>query len=89
MNYDEETSKKGYILEELRNENSELPFCPSKEDKSTKNTKYSEPIQKARKNNEEFLSKPYQKLLTTFYDKERYTIQITTLKQALKHGLKL
>ena len=96
MNYDAEKSEKGYVLEtdteypkELYKEHSELPFCPSKNEKSTTNTKYTSSIQKAIKNNEEFLSKPNQKLLTTFYDKEKYVVQITTLQQALKHGLKL
>ena len=96
MNYDEETSKRGYLLEadieypkHLHNEHLELPFCPSKDEKPATNTKYSSSIQKTRKNNEEFLSKPNQKLLTTLYDKERYVVQITTLQQALKHGLKL
>ena len=96
MNYDEETSKRGYLLEvdieypkHLHNEHLKSPFCPSKDEKPATNTKYSSSIQNTRKNNEEFLSKPNQKLLTTLYDKERYVVQITTLQQALKHGLKL
>ena len=96
MNYDEETSKRGYLLEadieypkHLHNEHLELPFCPSKDEKPATNTKYSSSIHKTGENNDEFLSKPNQNLLSTLYDKERYVVQITTLQQALKHGLKL
>ena len=64
-----------------------MPFLASKEEKFTKNTKYSTSIQKARKHSEEFLSKSNQKLLTTLYDKERCIAQINTLNQALGHGL--
>lgn len=32
---------------------------------------------------------PENKLLTTLYDKDRYIVNISTLKQALNHGLLL
>ena len=94
MNYDETTNEKGYLLDadveyprSLEKEHSELPFLSSKGEKPTCNTKYSRSIQKARKNNDSFLPSPNQKLLTSITDKNRCIVQITTLAQALKHGL--
>ena len=96
LEYDEETNDKGYLLEvdieypkNLHEEHRDLPFCPFKNKKFTNNTKYSESIQIERKNNSEFLPKQCEKLLTTLEDKEKHVIQITTLQQALIHGLKL
>ena len=94
MNYDETTNEKGYLIDvdveyprSLEKEHSELPFLASKGEKPTCNTQYSRSIQKARKNNNSFLPCPNQKLLTSITDKNRYIVQITTLAQALKHGL--
>ena len=93
LDYDEETNDKGYLLEadieypkHLHKEHEDLPFCPFKNEKFTNNTKYSEAIEMARKRNIEFLPKQSEKLLTTLEDKEKYVIQIKTLKQALEHG---
>ena len=94
MNYDETANEKGYLLDvdieyprSLEKEHSELPFLALKGEKPTRNTKYSRSIQKARKNNDSFLPSPHQKLLTSITAKNRYIVQITTLAQALKHGL--
>ena len=81
LKYDEKKRKKGLPLEvdleypkEVHNEHSELPFCPLKDKKPSTKTKYSKFIQKARKKNEEFLSKATEKLETTLCDKEKYVI---------------
>ena len=94
INSDETTNEKGYLLDvdvgyprALEKEHSDLPFLSSKEDKPTCSTQYSRSIQKARKNNSSFLPSQNQKLLTSITDKNRYIVQITTLAQALKHGL--
>ena len=66
IEYDEETSDKGYLLEvdteypkNLHEEHRDLPFCPFKYKKFTNHTKYSKSIEIARKNNNEFLPKQY------------------------------
>ena len=94
LDYDEKTNDKGYLLEvdieypkHLHNDHRDLPFCPFKNKKFTNNRKYSEAIQIVRKNNSEFLPKQNEKLLTTLEDKEKHVLQITSLKQALEHGL--
>ena len=94
LDYDEKTNDKEYFLEvdieypkHLHHDHRDLPFCPFKNKKFTNNTKYSEAIQIARKNNSEFLPKQNEKLLTTLEDKEKHVIQITSLKQALEHGV--
>ena len=72
-NYDEDSSKKGYILEvdveypkKLQDEHKDLPFLPEKI-KTNKQTK----------------------LKCNFYDKTRYVVHIKLLQQALNHRLKL
>ena len=94
LDYNEKTNDKEYLLEvdieypkHLHHDHRDLPFCPFKNKKFTNNTKYSEAIQIARKNNSEFLPKQNEKLLTTLEDKEKHVIQITSLKQALEHGV--
>lgn len=94
LDYNEETNDTGYLLEvdieypkDLDNAHSDLPFLPYKNKKFTVNTKYSQPIQNERKRNHEFLPKQTEKLICTLEDKQKYVIQITTLKQALEHGL--
>ena len=94
LDYNEKTNDKEYLLEvdieypkHLHHDHRDLPFCPFKNKKFTNNTKYSEAIQIARKSNSEFLPKQNEKLLTTLEDKEKHVIQITSLKQALEHGL--
>ena len=89
LDYNEETNDTGYLLEvdieypkDLDNAHSGLPFLPYKNKKFTANTKYSQPIQNERKRNHEFLPKQTEKLIRTLEDKQKYVIQITTLKQA-------
>ena len=62
-------------------------FYHKKNKKFTVSTKYSQAIQNERKRNHEFLPKQTEKLICTLEDKQKYVIQITTLKQALEHGL--
>ena len=57
--------------------------------KPTSNTRYSDPIQKVRKNNPFFPATQIPKLLTILCDKDRYIAQMSTLSQALNHGLVL
>ena len=94
LDYNEETNNTGYLLEvdieypkDLHNAHSDLPFLPYKNKKFTVNTKYSQAIQNERKRNHEFLPKQTEKLICTLEDKQNNVIQITTLKQALEHGL--
>ena len=70
--YNEDSSKKGYILEvdveypkKLQDEHKGLQFLP----------------QKLKINKQK-------KLTYNFYDKTRYVVHIRLLQQALKHGLK-
>ena len=90
---DDGDSKLGYLLEvdiaypkHLQKSHSDLPFLPERQ-KKLSNTKYSKPIQDARKNDSSFLPDQTNKLVNTIYDKQRYFVQMSTLKQALNHGL--
>ena len=81
LKHDEKKRKKGKLLEvdleypkKVHNDHSELPFWPLKDKKPSTKTKYLKVIQKARKKNEEFLSKATEKLETTLYDKAKYVI---------------
>ena len=99
-NYDLD-SDKGYLLEvdveypkELHGAHEDLPFLPEKRVKRSKqhNEYEFDEITKAHKkvyktfniNNE-----PDNKLIATVQDKNKYVVHISTLKQALNHGLRL
>ena len=91
-NYDD-NSNLGYLLEvdiaypkNLQKAHSDLPFLPERR-KKLNASKYSKAIQKERKNNPSFLPDQKNKLVTTLYDKQTYVAQMSTLKQALNHGL--
>ena len=96
ISYDDKKSNTGYLLDidvsyprELEKKHRDLPFLAEKRIKPTSNTRYSDPIQKARKNNPFFLATQIPKLLTILCDKDRYIAQMSTLSQALNHGLVL
>ena len=92
---------KGYLLEvdvvypkELHSVHRDLPFLPEKRSKRRKEyeCKVSNEVKKAhRKVYKTFniTHEPENKLIATVQDKNKYVINISTLKQALKHGLKL
>ena len=92
---------KGYLLEvdvvypkELHSAHRDLPFLPEKRSKRRKEyeCKVSNEVKKAhRKVYKTFniTHEPENKLIATVQDKNKYVINISTLKQAQKHGLKL
>ena len=92
---------KGYLLEvdvvypeELRIVHRDLPFLLKKRSKRCKEYEYkvSNEVQKAnRKVYKTFniTHEPKNKLIATVQDKDKYAINISTLKQTLKHRLKL
>ena len=99
-NYDDKGDK-GYLLEvdveylkELLSVNKDLPFLPERRFKLHKEFKHKvrEEVEKAHKKVYKTLNitpEPQNKLIATVLDKNKYVVSILTLKQALKHGLKL
>ena len=94
-------SDKGYLLEvdveypdELRVAHEDLPFLPERRVKMSKQhneyefdkrTKAHSKVYKTFNMNQE----PNKKFLATVQDKNKYVVNISTLKQALNHGLRL
>ena len=99
-NYDD-NSDKGYLLEvdveypkELHSAHRDLPFLSEKRSKLHKEFEYkvSKEVAKAhRKVYKTFniTHEPENKLIATIQDKNKYVVCISTLKQALNHGLRL
>ena len=99
-NYDD-NSDKGYLLEvdveypkELYSSHRDLPFLCEKRSKLHKEFEYkvSKEVEKAHKKVYKTFNitpEPENKLIATIQDKNKYVICISTLKQALNHGLKL
>ena len=99
-NYDE-GSDTGYLLEvnveypkELASEHRDLPFLPESRYKLIKKFKHevTKEVEKAHKRvYKQFIitHEPENKLIATVQDKAKYVVNSSTLKQALKHGLKL
>lgn len=99
-NYDDDPSNR-YLLDvdveypkELHNNHQELPFLAER--KRTLKIIYEHKVnndikKKHRKvyNQLNIKHQPENKLLATLYDKDRYILNISTLKQALDHGLLL
>ena len=98
--YDDKGDK-GYLLEadveypkELLSAHKDLPFLPERRFKLHKEFehKVSKEIEKAHKKVYKTFNithEPGNKLIAMVQDKNKYVISISTLKQALKHGLKL
>ena len=99
-NYDV-NSDKGYLLEvdveypkELYSSHRAFPFLAEKRSKLHKEFEYkvSKEVEKAHKKVYKTFNitpEPENKLIATIQDKNKYVICISTLKQALNHGLKL
>ena len=99
-NYDD-NSDKGYLLEvdveypkELYSSHRDLPFLCEKRSKLHKEFEYkvSKEVEKAHKKVYKTFNithEPENKLIATIQDKNKYVVCISTLKQALNHGLKL
>ena len=99
-NYDD-NSDKGYLLEvdveypkELHSAHRDLPFLSEKRSKLHKEFEYkvSKEVEKAHKKVYKTFNithEPENKLIATIQDKNKYVVCISTLKQALNHGLKL
>ena len=99
-NYDDNRDK-GYLLQEheeypkeLHSAHKDLPFLPEKRHKECKEFKYkvTKEIEKAhRKEYKTFNSthEPENNLIATIQDKNKYIVNISTLKLALNHGLRL
>ena len=97
-NYDDEGDK-GYLLEvdieypkELHSAHEDLPFLPEKRFKVDKEFehKVSKEINKAHKKVYKTFNitrEPDNKLIATLQDKNKYVVNMSTLKQALNHGL--
>lgn len=99
-NYDDDSNTR-YLIDvdveypkELHNNHQELPFLAER--KTTLEIIYEHKVnndikKKHRKvyNQLNIKHQPENKLLTTLYDKDRYIVNISTLKQALNHGLLL
>ena len=99
-NYDD-NSDKGYLLEvdveypkELHSTHRDMPFLPEKRHKLHKEFKHkvTNEIEKAhRKVYKTFniTHEPENKLIATIQDKNEFAVNISSLKLALKHGLRL
>ena len=99
-NYDE-NSDTGCLLEvdveypkELASNHRDLPFLPERRYKLIKKHKHevTEEVEKAHKRvykQFNITHEPENKLIATIQDKNKYVVNISTLKQALNHGLKL
>ena len=97
-NYDE-YGDKGYLLEvdieypkEMHSAHQDLPFLPEKRFKVDKEFEYnvSKEINKAHKKVYKAFNitcEPDNKLIATLQDKNKYVVNMSTLKQALNHGL--
>ena len=98
-NYDDKKSNKGYLLEadieypkHLHKPHNELPFLAQRRKPLNKLFKHeiSDDIKEAHnKIIKQFnlTHEPENKLIATIQDKEKYVVNISTLKQALDHGL--
>ena len=96
-----ENGETGYLLEvdveypkELASEHRDLPFLAETRYKLIKKFKHevTKEVEKAhRRVYKQFniTHEPENKLITTIQDKDKYVVNISTLKQALKHELKL
>ena len=99
-NYDDEGDK-GYLIQvdveypkELHSAYEDLPFLPEKRIKLDKEFehKVTKDIKKTHKKVYKTFNithEPENELIATVQDKNKYVVNISTLKQALKHGLKL
>ena len=99
-NYDI-NSDKGYLLEvdveypiKLRNTHEDLPFLPERKVKSAKqhNEYEFDEIRKAHRKVYKTLNinrEPDNKLIASVWGKNKYIVNLSTLKQALDHGLRL
>ena len=99
-NYDDKGDK-GYLLEvdvehpkELLSAHKDLPFLPERRFKLHKEFEYKvcKEVEKAHKKVYKTFNithEPKNKLIATVQDKNKYVVSISTLKQALKHSLKL
>ena len=99
-NYDDKGDK-GYLLEanveypkELLSAQKDLPFLPERRFKLHKefDHKVSKEVEKAHEKVYKTFNithEPKNKLIATVQDKNKYVVSISTLKQALKHGLEL
>ena len=101
-NYNDNCNK-GYLLEvhveypkELYSSQSDLPFSCEKRSKLHKELEYkvSEEVKKAHRTVYKTLNITHEpetenKLIATIQEKDKYVVCISTLKQALNHGLKL
>ena len=99
-NYDLD-NEQGYLLEvdleypnELRGAHENLPFLPERKPKMSKQHieyKFDEINKAHRKVYKTFniSGEPDGKLIATVQDKDKYLVHISTLKQALNHGLQL
>ena len=98
--YDDKGDKR-YLLEvdveypkELPSAHKDLPFLPERRFKLHKEFEYKvcKEVEKAHKKVYKTFNithEPKNKLIATVQDKNKYVVSISTLKQALKHGLKL
>ena len=90
-------SDKGYLLEvdvvlpkELHSVYRYLPFLPEKRSKRRKECRVSNEVKKAHRKvykTFDITHEPENKLIATVQEKNKYVINISTLKQALKHRL--
>ena len=99
-NYDE-NGETGYLLEidaqypkELASEHRDLPFLAERRYKLIKKFKHevTKEVEKAHRRvykKFDITHEPENKLIATIQDKDKYVVNISTLKQALKHRLKL
>ena len=98
-NYDDDDGDKGYLLEvdveypkELHSAHEDLPFLPEKRFKVDKKfeLKVSKEINKAHKKVYKTFNitrEADNKLIATLQDKNKYVVNMSTLRQALNHGL--